>query len=81
MKLEVYPELLNPFILNDCIADCIAIFCKQPSLLGGHGGASLYLKVKELSLRDEGAVRSPQVLKNQTASLQARSTVLCYPPA
>ena len=24
MKLEVYPELLNPFILNDCIADCIA---------------------------------------------------------
>lgn len=25
MKQEVYPELLNPFILNDCIADCIAI--------------------------------------------------------
>lgn len=23
--LEVYPELFNPFILNDCIADCIAI--------------------------------------------------------
>lgn len=56
----------------------LQLSCKQPSLLGG---ASLYLKVKELSLRDEGAVRSPQVLKNQTASLQARSTVLCYPPA
>ena len=54
----------------------LQLSCKQPSLLGGHGGASLYLKVKELSLRDEGAVRSPQVLKNQTASLQARSTVL-----
>ena len=63
------------------LSGLLQLSCKQPSVLGGHGGASLYLKVKELPLRDEGAVRSPQVLKNQTASLQARSTVLCYPPA
>lgn len=42
----------------------LQLSCKQPSLLGGHGEASLYLKVKELPLRDEEAVRLPQVLKN-----------------
>lgn len=32
------------------LSGLLQLSCKQPSLLGGHGGASLYLKVKELSL-------------------------------